>query len=104
MSVTSPPSSVMCLCLPYAGDLINNVCCKVCESFALKIKPVQKPLSVKCSFIMLDFMFEALLCFVLFLCPSYLVHANLCLQFHMVEKLRPLVSVWDFSFRITRGT
>ncbi len=44
---------------------------------------------------MLDFMFEALVCLVLFSCPSYLVHANLCLQFHMVETLRLLVSVLE---------
>lgn len=103
MSVTSPPSSVMCLCLPYAGDLIMYVV-KYVNLLHLNIKPVQKPLSVKCSFIMLDFMFEALLCLVLFSCPSCLVDANLCLQYHMVETLRPLVSVWDLSFRITRST
>lgn len=78
-------------------------------SSEVKIKPVQKPVSVKCSSIMLGFIFDPLLrkkllFFFVCVCIRYLVNANFHLQFHMVETLWPLVSAMDFSCRITHST
>lgn len=39
------------------GQLINNVCCKVCQLFALKIKAIKKTVCKKCSFMLFGVVF-----------------------------------------------